>query len=242
MRSRSMASPPSRSFMAARSNPRVRAAVELLATVVGQDLEPRDDDVFRIFQGVAEDRVISTVDPEARHGHKTAARGFDGFKGHVSIDPDSEVILATDVTAGNVGDAVPAPRSLDARRGARHGQIARPLKSPPKSTTTARTAPQRSSSTSETPAPKPIEEDRHLSQRKTRRAPPSERRLRRRRVREKLCDVPTPCTVHRFTRRPRRPDALETRHAIPDGYRSAIRLGNSAIAASGPRSSAGSLT
>jgi hypothetical protein len=28
----------------------------------------------------APDRVISTVDPEARHGHKTAARGFDGYK------------------------------------------------------------------------------------------------------------------------------------------------------------------
>jgi hypothetical protein len=26
------------------------------------------------------DRVISTVDPEARHGHKTAAHGFDGYK------------------------------------------------------------------------------------------------------------------------------------------------------------------
>jgi hypothetical protein len=27
----------------------------------------------------APDRVISTVDPEARHGHKTAAHGFDGY-------------------------------------------------------------------------------------------------------------------------------------------------------------------
>jgi len=48
--------------------------------------------------------VISTVDPDARHGHKTSARGFDGYKGHVAVDPDSEVIVATTVTAGNVGD------------------------------------------------------------------------------------------------------------------------------------------
>ena len=48
--------------------------------------------------------MISTVDPDARHGHKTSARGFDGYKGHVAVDPDSELITATTVTAGNVGD------------------------------------------------------------------------------------------------------------------------------------------
>lgn len=68
---------------------------------------------FRIARRVAEDRVISTVDPEARHGHKTASRGFDGYKGHIAIDPDSEIITATEVTAGNVGDAVPAPALID---------------------------------------------------------------------------------------------------------------------------------
>ncbi len=86
----------------------VKVAAALLATVLGQDLEQRDDGVFRIARRVAPDRVISTVDPEARHGHKTAARGFDGYKGHIAIDPDSEIITATAVTAGNVGDAVPA--------------------------------------------------------------------------------------------------------------------------------------
>ena len=49
----------------------------------------RDDGVFRIARRVAPDRVISTVDPEARHGHKTSARGFDGYKRHIAIDPDS---------------------------------------------------------------------------------------------------------------------------------------------------------
>jgi transposase len=81
-----------------------REAVELIATVVGQDLEQREDGIFRIARRVAPDRVISTVDPEARHGHKTAARGFDGYKAHLAIDPDSEIITATKVTAGNVGD------------------------------------------------------------------------------------------------------------------------------------------
>src|ERR1051325_11426103 len=83
----------------------VREAAQLLARVVGQDLEAGDDGVFRIARKVARDRVISTVDPDARHGRKTQARGFDGFKGHAAVDPDSEIITATKVTAGNAGDA-----------------------------------------------------------------------------------------------------------------------------------------
>ena len=73
----------------------------------GQDLDEVDG-VFRIARRVAKDRVISTVDPDARHGHKTSARGFDGYKGHLAADPDSEIITATDVTAANAGDADPA--------------------------------------------------------------------------------------------------------------------------------------
>jgi Transposase DDE domain/Transposase domain (DUF772) len=90
----------------------VKAAAELLATVVGQDLEQSEGGAFRIARKVAPDRVISTVDPEARHGHKTEARGFDGYKGHVAIDPDSEIITATEVTAGNAADASAAAALL----------------------------------------------------------------------------------------------------------------------------------
>ena len=83
---------------------RVSKAMVLLAAVVGQDLDEGEDGVFRIARRVARDRIISTVDPDARHGHKTSARGFDGYKGHVAVDPDSELIVSTHVTAGNVGD------------------------------------------------------------------------------------------------------------------------------------------
>jgi hypothetical protein len=87
----------------------VLQAAQLLATVVGQDLDRDGDDaILRIARRVAKDRVISTVDPDARHGHKSAARGFDGYKGHIGIDPDSEIITATTVTSGNAGDAEPA--------------------------------------------------------------------------------------------------------------------------------------
>ncbi|MGH9061642.1 MAG: transposase, partial [Acidimicrobiales bacterium] len=86
----------------------VDQAARLVATVVGQDLDQGGDGVFRIARRVAKDRVISTVDPDARHGHKTSARGFDGYKGHLALDPDTEIITATEVTAGNAGDAEPA--------------------------------------------------------------------------------------------------------------------------------------
>ena len=81
-----------------------RDAVELLATVAGQDVEQGDDGRFRIVQGVARDRIISTVDPEARHGHKSLSRHFDGYKGHISVDPDSEIIDDVIVTPANVAD------------------------------------------------------------------------------------------------------------------------------------------
>ncbi len=86
-------------------DPAAAQAAALPATVAGQDLDEGDNGVFRIARRVAPDRIISTADPEARHGRKTSARGFDGYKGHLSIDPDSELVTATTVTAGNAGDA-----------------------------------------------------------------------------------------------------------------------------------------
>jgi Transposase DDE domain/Transposase domain (DUF772) len=93
-------------------DPRVAEAAALLATVTGQDIEETADGRFRIFEGTAPDRVISTVDPQARHGHKTAAHGFDGYKAHIAADPDSEVICAAEVSAATSGDAVVAPTLL----------------------------------------------------------------------------------------------------------------------------------
>lgn len=92
--------------------PDVADAAVLLATVMGQDLDEADG-VFFIARKVAKDRVISTVDPTARHGHKTSARGFDGHKAHVATDPDSEIITATKVTPGNAGDASVAEELIE---------------------------------------------------------------------------------------------------------------------------------
>ena len=88
-------------------------AAELLATVVGQDLETVDDGRFRIARRVAKDRVISTVDPDARHGRKTRAHGFDGYKAHAAVDPDSEIVTDTIVTPGNTSDGTVAKDLID---------------------------------------------------------------------------------------------------------------------------------
>ena len=85
-------------------SPGIAKAAALLATVAGQDVDHEADGVFRIARRTAKDRVISVVDPGARHGHKTSARGFDGYKGHIAIDPDSEIITAAAVGPANAGD------------------------------------------------------------------------------------------------------------------------------------------
>ena len=79
-------------------------AAELLGVVAGQDVEAGEDGVFRIARRVARDRVISTVDVEARHGHKSRARTFDGYKSHFSVDPAEELITNVAVTAANTAD------------------------------------------------------------------------------------------------------------------------------------------
>lgn len=72
-------------------------AVTLLALIAGQDVEPDEgsdgtDGRWRIARRVAPDRVVSTVDTEARHAHKTVHRRQDGFKAHIAIEPDTGLV------------------------------------------------------------------------------------------------------------------------------------------------------
>lgn len=90
-----------------------RDAADLLALVAGQDVARGEDGVFRVVRGVAKDRVISTVDPEARHGHKSHNSRFDGYKAHASVDPDSELIDEVVVTPANAPDREAVEDLLD---------------------------------------------------------------------------------------------------------------------------------
>jgi IS5 family transposase len=78
-------------------------AVALLALVAGQDVEPAEDSDgtdgrWRIARATAPDRMISTVDPDTRHAHKTRERRQDGFKAHVVVEPDTGLTTAVRLT------------------------------------------------------------------------------------------------------------------------------------------------
>lgn len=89
--------------------PRAAEAVALLALVAGQDVEPAEgsdgtDGRWRIARQVASDRVISTVDPDTRHAHKTVHRRQDGFKAHVAVEPDTGIITDCALTKASGTD------------------------------------------------------------------------------------------------------------------------------------------
>lgn len=95
--------------------------VALLALVAGQDVEPdpdRGDGAWRIARKVAKDRVISTVDPETRHMHKSRSVYRDGFKAHVAVEPDTGIITGVDLTPANSGDG---PTGIDLLAGEEPG-------------------------------------------------------------------------------------------------------------------------
>jgi IS5 family transposase len=77
----------------------------LLALVAGQDVEQDDDGTWRIAQRVAPDRVISTVDPETRHMHKSRSEYRDGYKAHIAVEPETGLVTSAIVTPATVSDA-----------------------------------------------------------------------------------------------------------------------------------------
>jgi Transposase DDE domain/Transposase domain (DUF772) len=100
--------------------PKAAEAVALLALVAGQDVEPVEgsdgtDGCWRIGQRVAPDRVISVVDPQARHAHKTVHRRQDGFKAHVAVEPETGIVTdcaLTKASGTDCSDAAVGPDLL----------------------------------------------------------------------------------------------------------------------------------
>lgn len=85
---------------------RAAEAVALLALVAGQDVEPAEgsdgtDGRWRIALRTVPDRMISTVDPDARHAHKTRERRQDGFKAHIVVEPDTGLMTTVALTKTN---------------------------------------------------------------------------------------------------------------------------------------------
>ncbi len=84
--------------------PEGAAAIGLLALIAGQDVELDDHGHWRIVRGVAKDRVISVVDPEARHMRKSRAHYRDGFKAHLAVEPETGLITAAALTPASTPD------------------------------------------------------------------------------------------------------------------------------------------
>jgi len=87
-----------------REDAEANSALGLLALVAGQDVEQGEDGTWRIAQKVAPDRVISTVDPEARHMHKSVSEYRDGYKAHIAIEPETGLVTAAALTPANAPD------------------------------------------------------------------------------------------------------------------------------------------
>src|SRR6266852_4150978 len=79
------------------------SALGLLALVAGQDVEPAEGSDgtggrWRIARKVAEDRTISTVDPDARHTRKSPGARRDGYRAHLAADPETGIITGEKLT------------------------------------------------------------------------------------------------------------------------------------------------
>jgi Transposase domain (DUF772)/Transposase DDE domain len=90
-------------FRDAELDERAASALALLALVAGQDVEPAEgsdgtDGRWRIAGTVAEDRVISTVDPDARHTRKSPEARRDGYRAHVAAEPQTGIITGEKLT------------------------------------------------------------------------------------------------------------------------------------------------
>lgn len=63
--------------------------------------------IFRLikqYEGKSSDKIVSYVDPDARIAHKSPGKIKKGYKDHIIVDEDSEIILSSIVTPFNVND------------------------------------------------------------------------------------------------------------------------------------------
>jgi hypothetical protein len=94
----------------------VRAAHGLLRELIGQDFEIDDDGVPRLYRGTRQGRIISTVDPEMRHGRKSNAQLFDGYKISAAATNSSQpLITAVDVCPAGESDGPQAKHLIDSQ-------------------------------------------------------------------------------------------------------------------------------
>jgi hypothetical protein len=94
----------------------VAEAHKLLRELIGQDFEVDEDGVPRLHRGTASRRIISTVDPEMRHGRKSEHQRFDGYKlSAAASNTPQPLIMAVEVAPASAQDGPRALELIDAQ-------------------------------------------------------------------------------------------------------------------------------
>jgi len=102
---------------------RVDQAHRLLRELIGQDFDVDEDGIPRLHRGTASGRIISTVDPEMRHGRKSQHQRFDGYKlSAAATNTRAPLITAVDVAPASEQDGPQAKHLVDAQPAARRPQ------------------------------------------------------------------------------------------------------------------------
>jgi hypothetical protein len=94
----------------------VKVACELLEELIGQDFDVDQHDVPRLHQGTRSGRIVSTIDPEMRHGRKSSQSRFDGYKLSAAVTNSSEpLIVSVHVCPGGESDGPQAKHLIDSQ-------------------------------------------------------------------------------------------------------------------------------
>lgn len=88
-------------------------ALEFLAKVAHQDVVQLPDGTYKIVRGTASGRIVSSQDPEARHGRKSESQPITGFKTHALATATSLFVTGIDVTDASIHDSKPTPDLID---------------------------------------------------------------------------------------------------------------------------------
>jgi len=91
----------------------VAEAARLLREIVGQEFEVQDDQVPRPRGGRRTRQIVSAHDPEMRHGRKTPARRFTGYKLHAAAAAEAPILTALTLSPANEHDGHHAGALVD---------------------------------------------------------------------------------------------------------------------------------
>lgn len=108
------------------ARPPLSEHIETVSKIVDQDVEPDPDDPgsFRIRRGTSKDRLISLSDPDMRHGRKSSAKAFNGYKRHIVVDADVQgLICGVELLPANASEQEAAGPLLSAIEGSELGEI-----------------------------------------------------------------------------------------------------------------------